>query len=670
MAHLQNIQPDPGPDYTSLFKNLRPPIKPKPPMEFKYARMAEHVICLFISEVFWIGNELFQEALVWLIQLVTIGVMALVDVLKVVGFLGMVQAVDAMLQECCVAIGWWICEMLDAAAPWICETVGIAIRWIDQMLDATVFWIDGMCMGVNGVFMVSLWIEVWNYLVKTGRLGVFKVRGKGLRSSRVKFVDYKTQTPKDTPSKWFPAQPAHDEAYPTPSSKRTWNFSYPKTGSVQEPLTPPITPVKCGKKKALTELLGFVPQLLLDDIADAATDTVNNAIDGLEDYLRKWIAAREQQPPSDDLEAEIENGLLEFHTLLCGHRDMSIDMLETWSMRNVFHVPPELRIVMPHQRGLDLGVLPGRDVKAQVELDVMRRKIEHARKFQEQLKRAEEITQQRLERAEARLEKLRFLKSLDPASVESLPNQIRTLFTSLRTLSTAVPPLPNAPAEGTRPHTESRPEFLDWAIRRLVDPATGSTGRGVGGGGGDLGAMVGGVRGDEEDEDERRLVGGVVRVEEEREQDEMLMSSQDGTLQEREQSRGRPDLSTIQEADDQDLEDVTQAVSVVGDSSSQVLPSSSQALPPSSQAPLPSSQALPSSSQIHPSSEADPPSLQPSSSSQALQQNSSNLSLYSEQSSTTITTIKRRRSSMVGPGMGGVGGKRRRSSLGLAERAR
>ncbi|KAG8790350.1 hypothetical protein FRC12_012091 [Ceratobasidium sp. 428] len=415
----------------------------------------------------------------------------------------------------------------------------------------------------------------------------------------------------------------------------------------------------------LTELLGFVPQLLLDDIADAATDTVNNAIEGLEDYLRKWLASREQQPPSDDLEAEIENGLLEFHTLLCGHRDMSIDMLETWSMRNVFYVPPELKIVMPHQRGLDLSVPAGRDVKAQVELDVLRRKIENARKFQEQLKRAEEVTQQRLERSEARLEKLRFLKSLDPSTVESLPNQLRSLFTSLRTLSTAVPPLPAAPPDGSRPHTESRPEFLDWAIKRLVDPSSGAGPRG----GGDLAGVVGDVRSDEEGEDERRLVGSSAVVVEEGQpssQDKEWLSSQDRDEVPSSQVRGRPDLSTIQEADDQEM-DLTQPFSL-----------SSQVLPPSSQVFLSSSQALPSSSQALPSS----PQVQqqPSSSSQVEPEPTSsqpvlqppNVSLYSDASSSTITTIKRRRSSMIGPGMGGggAGGKRRRSSLGLAERAR
>ncbi|KAG9074153.1 hypothetical protein FS749_014309, partial [Ceratobasidium sp. UAMH 11750] len=276
------------------------------------------------------------------------------------------------------------------------------------------------------------------------------------------------------------------------------------------------------------------------------------------------------------------------------------------------------------------------DVKAQVELDVLRRKIENARKFQQQLKRADEITQQRLERSEARLEQLKFLRNLDPAQVESLPNQIRSLFTSLRSLSTAVPPLPAAPAEGSRPHTESRPEFLDWAIKRLVDPNTGTTARS-----GDLGGAVSSTRGDEEGEDERRLVGSTSsRVVE---QADVEMPSSQEREHSSSQTRARTDLSTIQEADDQE-QDITQPFSFAGSSSQ----------PSSSQAQLSSSQTAPQNLS------------QSSSQPQNLSQTST---LISDASSSTITTVKRRRSSMIGPGMG-AGGKRRRSSLGLAERAR
>ncbi|CUA70961.1 kinetochore protein Mis12/MTW1 [Rhizoctonia solani] len=251
----------------------------------------------------------------------------------------------------------------------------------------------------------------------------------------------------------------------------------------------------------LTELLGFVPQLLLDDLADAATDTVNNGIDGLEVYLRnEWLPRRTSTSPSqEDLEAEIDSGLLEFQTLLCGHRDMSIDMLEAWSMRNVFCIPEGLKIVMPHQKGLDMNTPQGKDVQLQVELDVMRRKIENARRFQAQLKQAEQVTEQRLARSKARLERVKALQELDPKRIEHLPAAYRSLLTTLSSLPTTVPPLPVTSAS-TKKHTESRAEFLDWAVKRLVTSS-------VPGPSGKLNLLAENVRDDQEGEDEDVLVG-------------------------------------------------------------------------------------------------------------------------------------------------------------------
>ncbi|ELU38521.1 Mis12 domain-containing protein [Rhizoctonia solani AG-1 IA] len=251
----------------------------------------------------------------------------------------------------------------------------------------------------------------------------------------------------------------------------------------------------------LTELLGFVPQLLLDDIADAATDTVNNAIDGLEVYLRnEWLPKHTSESPSqDELDAEIDSGLLEFQTLLCGHRDMSIDMLETWSMRNVFCVPEGLNIVMPHQKGLDLSTPQGKDVQMQVELDVMRRKIENVRRFQEQLKQAEQVTEHRLERSKARLDRVKTLQELDPKKIEHLPAAYRSLLTTISSLPTTTPPLPMS-ISSTKKHTESRAEFIDWAVKRLVTSTTA-------GPSGKLDLLAQNVRQDEEGDDEFMLAG-------------------------------------------------------------------------------------------------------------------------------------------------------------------
>ncbi|KDN35117.1 hypothetical protein RSAG8_11850, partial [Rhizoctonia solani AG-8 WAC10335] len=178
---------------------------------------------------------------------------------------------------------------------------------------------------------------------------------------------------------------------------------------------------------------------------------------------------------------------------------MSIDMLEAWSMRNVFCVPEGLNIVMPHQQGLDMTTPHGKDAQLQVELDVMRRKIENARRFQEQLKQAEKVTEQRLERSKARLERVKVLRELDPQQIEHLPSAYRALLKTLSSLPTTTPPLPAFSASNKK-HTESRAEFLDWAVKRLVTSSTS-------GPSGKLDLLAQNVREDQEGEDEVVLVG-------------------------------------------------------------------------------------------------------------------------------------------------------------------
>ncbi|CEL56630.1 hypothetical protein RSOLAG1IB_07956 [Rhizoctonia solani AG-1 IB] len=178
---------------------------------------------------------------------------------------------------------------------------------------------------------------------------------------------------------------------------------------------------------------------------------------------------------------------------------MSIDMLETWSMRNVFCVPEGLNIVMPHQRGLDLNTPQGKDVQMQVELDVMRRKIENARRFQEQLKQAEQVTEHRLARSKARLDRVSSLQELDSQKIEHLPAVYRSLLATLSSLPTTTPPLPVF-TSSTKKHTESRAEFIDWAVKRLVTSTTA-------GPSGKLDLLAQDVREDGEGEDEFTLVG-------------------------------------------------------------------------------------------------------------------------------------------------------------------
>ncbi|KAJ2931947.1 hypothetical protein H1R20_g5133, partial [Candolleomyces eurysporus] len=133
----------------------------------------------------------------------------------------------------------------------------------------------------------------------------------------------------------------------------------------------------------LCEALGFSPQLLLDDIINIANNAVQDGVNGMEEFLVKWVEEREErqakepkepEPPAkgkkgkkkaeqpkepEDMTHEIEQGLVAFQTLLEYHTDIAFDFFEAWSLRNIFFIPPEFEkgrvVVLPHYEGADLG---------------------------------------------------------------------------------------------------------------------------------------------------------------------------------------------------------------------------------------------------------------------------------------------------------------------------
>ena len=137
------------------------------------------------------------------------------------------------------------------------------------------------------------------------------------------------------------------------------------------------TPTNTTPPVLITELLGFVPQFLLDDIVDTANDEVRQAVDAMEGFLRRWVIARSEKVGDWDSNQDVEQGLVAFQTLLYNHVDIAFDFFEAWSLRNIFALPPDLKIVAPHQRGLDLTVRPEEEMELMADIEDLRRKIEN-----------------------------------------------------------------------------------------------------------------------------------------------------------------------------------------------------------------------------------------------------------------------------------------------------
>jgi kinetochore protein Mis12/MTW1 len=127
----------------------------------------------------------------------------------------------------------------------------------------------------------------------------------------------------------------------------------------------------------LPELLGFSPQLLLDDIINSANDAVTETVDAMEEFLQRWAEERAEAAGDWDSTQEVEQGLVSFQTLLESHTDIAFDFFEAWSLRNIFAFPADLPIVTRHHEGLNLEETPEREMELLAEIEELRRKIDN-----------------------------------------------------------------------------------------------------------------------------------------------------------------------------------------------------------------------------------------------------------------------------------------------------
>ncbi|KAJ2912446.1 hypothetical protein MD484_g7965, partial [Candolleomyces efflorescens] len=288
----------------------------------------------------------------------------------------------------------------------------------------------------------------------------------------------------------------------------------------------------------LCEALGFSPQLLLDDIINISNNAVQDGVNGMEEFLVKWVEEREErkakevkepEPPAkgkkgkkkaaeqpkepEDMNHEIEQGLVAFQTLLEYHTDIAFDFFEAWSLRNIFFIPPELEkggvVVLPHYEGADLSnaSITGGSSKAEAkerelmeEIDELRKRLDEQRRLTRLLTRALATTKAAKRRADKRYTDL--VSIIPPESLptlRALPNQLLSLYQTVSSLPPVDPSLIHpAPSQdpaagggggggggggsiglsgtGKREWEVGSSGYVNWAVQKLVSGARPSVG--------------------------------------------------------------------------------------------------------------------------------------------------------------------------------------------------
>lgn len=244
----------------------------------------------------------------------------------------------------------------------------------------------------------------------------------------------------------------------------------------------------------LCEALGFSPQILLDDIINIANNAVQDGVNGMEEFLEKWAEERASQGDTATIDSthEVEQGLVAFQTLLEHHTDIAFDFFEGWSLRNIFHIPPDLPIVLPHQEGLDLTVTSERVQELMDEMEDLRNQLDNVRfhfvaislhrtcltglqqkKLSRLLTRAVRVSSQKRKVAEMRLNHLSHLASSPSVpspldKMKALPPKFLSMYQALSTLPQPDRQLDTPVDPGKRQWETNKTGYVNWAVDRLL----------------------------------------------------------------------------------------------------------------------------------------------------------------------------------------------------------
>ncbi|KAF8869230.1 hypothetical protein BD779DRAFT_1740220 [Infundibulicybe gibba] len=201
----------------------------------------------------------------------------------------------------------------------------------------------------------------------------------------------------------------------------------------------------------ITETLGFSPQLFLDDIINIANNAVQDGVNGMEGLLENWADARAER--------------------MGGEWDST---QEAWSLRNVFTIPPDLPVVLPHHADLDLTHTPEEEQKLLDDIEQLRRDLDNQRQLKRLLTKGLAASERQRRRAERRREYLSFLGDLNLETHRDLPEKFFSMYQSLSsapeldpaTMATLVQLRMSEP--GKRQWETNKTGYYNWALTQVV----------------------------------------------------------------------------------------------------------------------------------------------------------------------------------------------------------
>ncbi|KAG0260780.1 hypothetical protein BG011_001619 [Mortierella polycephala] len=183
-------------------------------------------------------------------------------------------------------------------------------------------------------------------------------------------------------------------------------------------------------QQLLTEHFGFAPLSFVDDVINSVNNMIYQASMALQEFIESEmenvVAGHYGDMNIDpNLDPKDESGkcMHKFETLLESAVDKNFDRFELYALKNIFGVPEDVDIVLPHYEALDFEIGVEREQKLDDELELLRRQVIATKSLNYRLRKEQRVEENRRRQLEKCREELQFLKDAIKANsdVEPMP---------------------------------------------------------------------------------------------------------------------------------------------------------------------------------------------------------------------------------------------------------
>ncbi|KAG0350103.1 hypothetical protein BG005_010359 [Podila minutissima] len=161
----------------------------------------------------------------------------------------------------------------------------------------------------------------------------------------------------------------------------------------------------------LTEHFGSSPLSFVDDVINSVNNMIYQASMALQEFIEFQLQEIAQiEGRTLDIRLETEKGMHKFETLLESSVDRNFDRFELYALKNIFGVPEDVDIVLPHYEALDFSIAFEHEQELDDELETLRRQVIATKALNHKLRKELEMQENARRKYELCRDRLVFLK--------------------------------------------------------------------------------------------------------------------------------------------------------------------------------------------------------------------------------------------------------------------